>query len=263
MVFYCKNIRVSALEKDDLLPEILNNQMSMSNIASRSAQGFTLREKRLFVAGLSKMNPHPKGGEPLLRERTFRVTAKEYAEIAGVDSYKNAYKDMRDAARNLKKRYLKQRIETPKGFKVRELNWISSIEYHEGEGWVSFSLTTEIMPHVSHLMGKFTSYRIRQTTELRSVYSWRFLELFTSYLGKDETKPYLKIIMLEELRYTFEIPKSYKWDNIKKRVIEPAIKELTAKDNWLIDWQPIKQGRSVVKIKFTFSKSQQQALTAI
>lgn len=260
MSFNFKNDRVPAMERDDLLPEILNNQMSMSNIAARGAQGFTLREKRLLVAGLSKMNPHPLSSEPLLRDRTFRVTAKEYAEVAGIDSYKNAYKDMVAAAKYMKKRDLRQRIETPRGVICIEINWLSSIRYQDKEGWVSFTLTTEIMPHVSHLMGKFTSYHLRQTTELRSVYSWRFLEFFTSYFGKDETQPFSKIVGLEELRHTFEIPKSYKWHDIKKRIIEPAIEELTGKDNWVIEWQAVKRGRSVESIKFTFRKNPQGSL---
>jgi plasmid replication initiation protein len=245
------------MEKDDLLPEILNNQMSMSNIAARGAQGFTLREKRLFVAGVSKINPHHLAKPLTFKERTLQVTAKEYAEIAGIEDYREAYKDIKAASENLFNRYLRQVIETPKGKRERKFRWISGVEYKEDEGYVLFSLTEEIMPHISQLMGKFTSYRLRQTTELRSVYSWRFLELFTSYLGKDETKPFSKIIELEDLRHTFEIPTSYKWNDIKRRVIEPAIKELTAKDNWLIEWQPIKLGRSVVKIKFTFSKNKQ------
>lgn len=248
------------MQKDDLLPEILDNQMTMSNIAARGAQGFTLREKRLFIAGVSKMNPHPKAGEPSLKDRTFRVSAKEYAELAGLTREKDAYKDLKAASRGLFNRYLRQVIETPKGTRERRFRWVSGIEYKEDEGYVSFSLTTEIMPHVSQLMGKFTSYRLRQTTELRSMYSWRFLELFTSYLGKDETKPFSKIITIEELRHLLETPDSYKWDNIKKQVIEASAKELTGKDNWLIDWQPIKQGRSVHAIKFTFSKNPQTDL---
>ena len=248
------------MQKDNFIPEILNNQMTMSNIAARSAQGFTLREKRLFVAGVSKLNSHPQKGETSLKNRTFRVAASEYAELANLTREKDAYKDMKAACENLFKRYLKQKIETPRGMKIRKFVWISGAEYHEGEGWISFTLSTEIMPHVSQLMGGFTSYRLRQTTELRSVYSWRFLEFFTSFLGGDEAKPYSKIIEIEELRHNFEIPVSYKWNDIKKRVIEPAVKELTGKDNWLISWQPIKRGRSVHAVKFVFSKNPQQDL---
>lgn len=246
---------------DPKIPSFLNNQMSMTNIAAQSAQGFTLREKRLFVAGVSKLNPHPMSGEPSLKDRTFRVSAKEYAELAGINDFRDAYKDMRAACENLFKRYLRQLIQTPKGIKERKFVWITGAEYHKGEGWVSFTLSTEIMPHVSQLMGKFISYRLRQTTELRSVYSWRFLELFTSYLdARDETKTMSKTIPLEELRHTFEIPESYQYTHIKKRVIEVAIKELTTKDGWEIEWRGIKQGRSFVAVKFTFNKAKQKDL---
>jgi hypothetical protein len=43
-------------ETEDQIPSILNNQVSITNLAARGAQGFTLREKRLFMAGLSKLD---------------------------------------------------------------------------------------------------------------------------------------------------------------------------------------------------------------
>ncbi len=85
----------------DLVPRILKHQMSMSNISARSAQGFTLREKRLFVAGVSKINSHHLSKPLSLKERTLNVTAKEYAAIAGTKDYRDAYKDLKAASNNL------------------------------------------------------------------------------------------------------------------------------------------------------------------
>ena len=47
---------------------------------------------------------------------------------------------------------------------------------------------------------------------------------------------------------------------VRTQIIEPAIKELTEKDGWIIDWQPIKAGRRVAKLRFTFKRDQQERL---
>lgn len=39
---------------------------------------------------------------------------------------------------------------------------------------------------------------------------------------------------------------------IRRRIIEPAVVELTTKDGWDISWQPIKRGRKVVELSFDF-----------
>lgn len=56
-----------------------------------------------------------------------------------------------------------------------------------------------------------------------------------------------------------EATDSYKanFSLLRQRVIEPAIRELTEKDNWLIQWETIKQGRKVVSIKFKFERNPQ------
>ncbi|WP_431733584.1 hypothetical protein [Kingella kingae] len=42
--------------------------------------------------------------------------------------------------------------------------------------------------------------------------------------------------------------------------IEPAIKELTEKDNWLIEWEARKRGRKVATLLFKFQRNPQGSL---
>lgn len=246
-------------ELDEQIPSILDNQVSITNLAARSAQGFTLREKRLVMAGLSKFDSRKKRGLITLKDRTFRVTAAEYAALSQVADVKSAYKDLMAACEKLLDRRLRYKIITPRGVKERVLQWVGGVTYHHGEGWVEFSIGEEVMPHVCELSKQFTQYRLRQTSELRSIYSWRLLEVLTSHNdANDEAKIQTKKIPLETLRSALEIPDSYKYDNIKRQVIQQAVDELVNKDHWLIQWHPIKKGRGVVAIEFTFRRSPQQ-----
>lgn len=242
-------------DTDEQLPSILDNQVSITNLAARSAQGFTLREKRLVMAGLSKLDSRKHKSDLSLKERTFRVTAAEYAELSQIADVKSAYKDLLAACEKLMDRRLRYKIATPMGYKERVLAWVGGVTYHHGEGWVEFGLTEQIMPHICELSKQFTKYRLRQTSELRSLYSWRLLELLTSHNdAKDETKVQVRVLSLSDLRSCLEIPDSYKYDDIKRQVITKGVEELVKKDHWGIQWQPIKKGRAVTAIEFTFNR---------
>ena len=247
------------MENEKKLPSVLNNIVSTSNQAARSAQGFTLREKRVFMCGLSKMDTCKRGKPLTLAERTLRVTAADYAELSKLTHEKDAYRDLKAACDNLFNRYIRFKIKTPLGVKERKFRWVSGVTYHEGEGYVEFAVSEEVMPYVASLDGLFTSYRLRQASELRSLYSWRMLELLTSHTNDVHTEKQQRLT-LDDLRQALEIPESYLYNDIKKRVILPALKELIQKDGWVIKWKPVKKGKGVYAIDFTFMKDKQADL---
>jgi plasmid replication initiation protein len=47
---------------------------------------------------------------------------------------------------------------------------------------------------------------------------------------------------------------------IRTKIIEPAVKELREKDDWIIEWEPIKAGRKVRAVRFKFKRDPQQRL---
>ena len=49
------------------------------------------------------------------------------------------------------------------------------------------------------------------------------------------------------------------FNNIRRRIIEPAVKELTEKDGWLIQWKAIKSDRKVKSVRFTFLRNTTQS----
>lgn len=247
---------------EEQLPAILNNNVSLSNLAARSAQGFTLREKRLVAAGLSKLDsrkPLKYFSDP--DKRTFRISAAEYAEIAGT-SEESAYKDLKAASNQLFDRYLRFKILAPRGEREIKLRWVEAAEYRSGEGWVELTFASKIMRQVCELKMKFTQYKLQQASALRSIYSWRLLELLSSHTN-DETKERSIELSLDDLRNALEIPATYRFGNMKQRILVPAFKELAEKDRWVIDWAAIKRGRSVVAIRVSYKRDEQLDLFSL
>lgn len=252
--------QVEQAEESDALPSILDNQVTVKNVVARAAQGFTLTEKRIVMAAISKIDSR----KPLKyyydpRHCTVRVTAAEYAEIAGSPNQKTAYRDLQEATKRLYERTLRYKVTTRKGREEVHFRWVESAKYHHGEGWIEIVLTRAILPHLTELSVRFTKYRLEQACGLRSIYSWRLLEYLTSWQEKGGDKG-ARTAQLDSFRGLMEIPYSYKWYDIKRKVIEPAIKELEEKDNWLIHWQPVKKSRAVVAVTFLWEREPQQRL---
>lgn len=246
-------------DEEELSPSILNNSVTMSNVAARGAHNLTKPQKRIVTAAISFLDSAKSKDAYLhLESRTFRITAKDYAEMADLKEPKDAYAELQRGSRGLMKRELVH----PKKNVIERINWIEKSTYHPGEGWVEVALTPSILPYLVELKTHFTQYQLEQIAGLRSIYSWRLFEYLTSWSDSEENKGDSgeKEVELDNFRLLMEIPDSYKWHDIKRKVIIPAVADLEARDGWEIQWEGVKRGRRFELIKFAWQKATQADL---
>ncbi|WP_148718878.1 replication initiation protein, partial [Klebsiella variicola] len=68
---------------------------------------------------------------------------------------------------------------------------------------------------------------------------------------------------LERIRTEFGLPESYHdLSNLKKRVINPSLDEITANTDIALTYENVKKGRSVVGFKFTVREKPKPRLIA-
>lgn len=239
--------------------------VTMSNALTRSAHGLTLGEKRVIMAAVSKLDSRKifLPGESI---PTTKITAAEYAELAGC-GMNSAYEALQLAAANLYNRSIvifspsfkrgSQKI-GDKGT-ITRMRWVGRATYHEREGWVELAWWHEIVPHLMGLRKQFTSYQLKQAQALRSIYSWRLLELLERFKSSGRAE-----YTIEDFCTSMEATDKQKQDfaAIRRKIIEPAVKELQEKHGWLIQWMPIKTGRKVTGLRFNFMKESPSASSA-
>ena len=103
---------------------------------------------------------------------------------------------------------------------------------------------------------RFVRYRLEFARGLRSVYSTNLLRLLMTQ--KDTG---FKTITLADFRATMEVPDTYRYADIKRYAITPAVKELNAKADIYIEWKETKRSRAVYSLQFTFKfVSKEQAV---
>ncbi len=147
--------------------------------------------------------------------------------------------------------------EAKRGVKKVQINWLGKAEYYKGEGTVSLWFTSHIAPHLLQLKGQFTTYQLAQASALRSVYSWRLLELLSQYASTGWRQ-----IEISEFHHAMEATEKQRenFAAVRRKIIEPAVKELREKDGWIIQWSPIKTGRKVSALRFEFKRDPQGKL---
>lgn len=229
-------------------------RVTMSNALTTAAQRLSLAEKRVMMYAVGKLDTFKGNGGT--ETGMVRLVAHEYADLFGVDS-DTAYDQLQACAESIITKQVWWYEEAKKGIKKKQINWLSAAEYYKGEGTVSLWFTAQIAPHLLQIKSQFTTYQLAQASALRSVYSWRLLELLSQYASTGWRQ-----IDLEEFHHAMEVP-PYVLKNFKDcrvGVIEPAVRELSEKDGWLIDWTPIKKGRKVAALRFEFKRDPQGRL---
>lgn len=234
-----------------------NKNVVMANPLVRAAQCLTLNEKRVVMAAVAKM-------QGVNQEIT--ISAEEFASTYGL-TINETYECLKEGVLHLRKRWVSMQIRDvdAKGREclwIGEANWTQGAFYNKGLGSVRFKFSDYVHPYLFDLQKNFTAYKLSQASSLRSVHSWRLLELFEqqNIFDKDGYR-WLKL-SIDEAHHAFESGDSYKktFGLFRKYVLETAIKELILKDNWLIEFTPIKRGRKFEMLEFRYKRNEQLAL---
>jgi plasmid replication initiation protein len=256
------------------LPDSATRERSVTikNELVRRIQRMKLSEKRLLALAIAKCNPKAKilkdkamRPDPMTGEApgwTIRVTTKEFVEAYPHIEAKHAYSELKEAAENL----FECRIEwdeevVERGKKItkhRAVRWIYEKVDTTTAGWVDIKFSPSIAPYLLGIENEFTKYKLRHAADLRSIYSWRLLEIIAQYRDKG-----LVTIKYDDFCLAVGAPDSCVKDSgqLRRRVIEPAVKELREKNGVAIEWEPIKPaGRKVTGFRFTFKPDPQGRL---
>lgn len=225
----------------------------MSNALARSAQGLSLHEKRLLALCVSKLDS---GRHWTPEKLTVRVTVGEYRDMFGIPHDKHVYRDLSGACEDLEDRMIVFFDEKDKDVE-HHVRWVGRATYAKNKGWVEVAFFHELAPHLFKLREQFTTYHLKQATALRTVYSWRLLELLMQFASTGRLR-----ITLEAFWHSMEAPDSCRksFKDLRRRVIDPAVKELETRESLVIAWKPRKSGRKVTSLDFSFSYDPQQVL---
>lgn len=229
--------------------DVVNWKVTKSNDLVEACYKLTLNEQRLVLMAIAQIDPR----KPLRRDGYYRVSAADFAAHFPV-TLKQAYEAIDEGASRLIRRVVKT---YDKKNQIREEFVLAHhIKYHDGEGFVEFAFSPSAAPHLSMLSAKFTTYELKQVGQLSSSYGVRMYELLKQFASTGERKISLEMFK-ERLALTDQYPRFF---DLRRWVIDPAIKEINAHTDLTVEWDTIRKGREITGLLFIFQENPQQKL---
>jgi len=213
-----------------------------SNALVEARYRLSLQESQVVLWLLTQIRPDDEDFKP------HRLEIAEFAKFTKTD-VEGKYKEMRNTTKRLMQRVME--IYEPQTKELLQVSWLSSAHYKYKQGYVSLKFDPGLKPYLLQLKSQFTKINIIDTLKLKSVYAIRILELLLQYLSIGHRK-----INIAELRAYCGIEENEYADylDLKRKVIEKAKSEITAKTAYEIDYKEIKESRKVVAIEWQIKK---------
>lgn len=222
--------------------------VTKSNHLIEAGYRLSLNEQRLVLTAISKLD----GRKPIPRDNDFTITAQEFSSMFDVP-LKQAYENLESAASRLYERDIKA---YDGKHKTRErFRWVDGVKYWDGEGKVTLSFSNKIVPYLTLLHTQLTSYDLKQISSLNSSYAIRFYELMIQFKSTGE-----RWIKLDTLKERLELQDQYsRFFDLKKRIIDPAIKEINNSTNLTVSWDTVKKGRVISGLTFSIKEKKENS----
>ena len=211
-----------------------------SNILLRDVRyDLTATEQKIIIYLISKI---------LKEEKDFkrvRVELRDYCALANIERSGNAYKKIKDSIERLSDK--SWWIKYDKG--ERLFRWIDTADLKH-DAYVDIVLSESLRPYLMELRENFTKYELINIIVLKSKHSIRLYEIFKSYLWLHSWK-----VSLEDFREILNITDKYQdYKDLKKRVINPSVKEISKYTDISVTYEPVKKGRTITDLIFSIEE---------
>lgn len=250
----------------------------IDNSLVTSAYNLTLNEQRLIYCALKQM---PKG-VPIDPKTPFFITRDDFIELGANPNV--VAREIRQATRDLMRKSVKllnpmgeieipwlyevlrfdkraeeklrERYPNPEDYvlyinHLRARNLLDSLPFNKNDDdniVARVIFHEKMMPLLSDLRESFTQILTADIAEFGSVYTFRIYQLLMQY----KTTGYVNI-SLDDLRFMLMLQEKYPLvADLRKRVIDVAIKEINEKSPYKVRHEMIKKGRKFVALELKF-----------
>jgi len=193
-------------------------------------------EQKLVIYLISKIDKDDKD----LKE--IKMSIADYLNVCGISDSGGNYEYIKKALKNLRDK--SWWIASGKSHIL--FSWIDMAMINEETHIIHIKLSYSLKPYLLELKENFTKYQLINVMVLKSKYAIRLYEVLKSY----EYKNYW-IVSVSEFREILQVQDKYKAVlDLRKRAIDPAVKEINELTDILVTYEQIKEGRNITEIKF-------------
>ncbi|MGX2968500.1 replication initiation protein [Ursidibacter sp. B-7004-1] len=224
----------------------MNNHLMIhkANNFVQASYSMTLDEMRILSLTLGVFNPKNPS------KRGFDFTVADFCNHFPDVNPDIAYTQVRNAILKISKRWVTL-VDNEQ--ELTEVALIHKRSYFKKEGRFYIEFHDELIPYISELHDNYTKYQLVNIGAFSSTHAIRLYELCSQYrdTGWRQTP-------LDDLKIWLQVSDKYpRYNSFNQRVLTPAVTEINAKSDLLVDVEPIKRGRIIHALKFTIKEKKQ------
>ena len=229
-----------------------NELVVKDNALINASYNLEVTEQRLIL--LAILNAR-ETGNGITADSKLEIHAKDYASRFDI-SNDGAYKALKNAVLNLFDRQFSFKEQDKKGnVGTVKSRWVSRIKYIDDSATLEITFAPDVVPLITRLEQHFTSYQLKQVSQLTSKYAIRLYELLIAWreVGKTpkiELQDFRSKIGIEDTEYIA-------MNDFKKRVLEPAINQINKYTDITATYEQHKKGRLISGFSFRIKQKQQ------
>lgn len=233
-----------------------NDLVVKSNSLVESSYSLSVTEFRLLQMVFAEISKF-EDSYGILPAHEFRVHAKDYADVFGLD-INGAYEALQDATSRLFNRYFTYERVYAKPDKIELVHsrWVNKVAYSRSNGHIAMQLTPDVIDMVGKLKKCFTQYKIKQISNLTSMYALRLYELIIQWASTKKT-PILEISDFRAKLGVGESEYSRMFD-FKKYVLDLAVDQINQNTDIHVKYEQHKNGRTIYGFSFNFVKIEEK-----
>lgn len=216
--------------------------MVKDNTLINASYTLSLTEQRILLLSIAKAQ---KNGEEITHNNYVSIYVNEFIATYDVNE-KSVYSSLKDACTTLFRREFSYR----KGKTLVQSHWLQSSKYNEDSGSIEILFAKELIPFISQLKKRFTSYYLQDVSRMTSVYAIRLYELIIAWRSTHKT-PIFEVSDLR-LKLGVELDEYPRMFDLKKRVIDVAVEQINELSNISIKMEQHKKGRTITGFSFEF-----------
>ena len=221
-------------------------------LVQKSRYDLTLAEQRALAYIVSLIKPtiatSATYNVPYQLEYEFDIW--EYAKICGLESDGGMlYQTTKNLLKGLMIKIMY--IELSNGDEDM-ITWFTRVRTNKRSGKAIVEINKYLVPYLFDLQNDYTIFDLLNILAMKSQYSIRIYELMRSHTYQKtvvyDTARLKKMLMIDD-------SKAYvRFNNVKQRILEPAMAEINKYTDLAVSYEPITKGRKVVKIQFIIKK---------
>ncbi len=213
-----------------------------NELIQKSRFSLSVRQQKIVLYLISQIAPDDESF------KLYEFNIVEFCRVAGIDVQGGrSYIEIKEHIQKIADKSIWVSLDDGRETLLR---WIERPFIDYNSGTIQVKLDELMKPYLLQLKENFTSYELIYTLAMKSKYSIRLYELIKS-IHFHELKEYQKKYQIRELKEILDAVNYKNFKDFHARVLKPAVREINAYTDKLINYEVILKGRKAVAIAFT------------